>query len=74
MPEGDVYDDGSEVERETADDEPPRDGVWHDGEEIIADLTEDEATMGDVLGERIDIDDDYDMGEEIVWEIERLTR
>jgi hypothetical protein len=56
------YDDGSEVEIEVEEDDPPRNGRWRDSEDIIEHPTDDELAAGEFLGLAIDIGDDNDDG------------
>jgi hypothetical protein len=57
-----AYDDGSEVEVETEQDDPPSSGQWVDPEEFIHNPTDEEVAEGERLGNEIDIDDDEDNG------------
>lgn len=59
-----VFDDGSEVEVVTPEDDPPRSGEWVDVEPSAVPITEAEAELGRYLGEAIDVDDDDDDGTE----------
>jgi hypothetical protein len=57
-----AYDDGSETEIVTPEDDPPRGGTWIDPESFMALPTDTEVDEGERLGHRIDIDDDDDNG------------
>lgn len=62
MPDDDVFNDGSEIEVVCEPDDPPRSGEWVDSEEMIANPTEEELVLGEVVGQAIDVDNDEDNG------------
>jgi hypothetical protein len=66
----DAFNDGSEVLVVT----PPERFSDIDGEECLADPTDNELAMGQLLGELIDVDDDEDNGAAVVTAIVELTR
>ena len=57
-----VFDDGSDVEIVTDEEEPPRSQVWNDSEEFFENITEEEMAAGEFLGKANDPDDDEDNG------------
>jgi hypothetical protein len=66
----DAFNDGSEVLVVTPPEDCPDDFV--DAEEFLADPTDNELAMGQLLGEMIDVDDDEDNGAAVVNAIAEL--
>jgi len=65
MPDKEMaFDDGSEVEIECEEEDPPRSGEWVDSESLFDEMTEEETEAGEFLGKVIDPDDDEDSGEQ----------
>lgn len=62
MPAGDAYDDGSEIQIVTDQDDPPSSGEWVDSEDAIHNPTDAELDAGQLMGELILIDNDRDNG------------
>jgi hypothetical protein len=66
-----VYDDGSEVETECEEDEPPRSGVWVDSEEF--EPSEEEKAAGEFLAKAGDLSREEDANSEQWGTVENPT-